>query len=1020
MRLHRLRLQAFGPFAGVEEVDFDALSHAGLFLLHGPTGAGKTSVLDAVCFALYGQVPGQRSADRLRSDHAEPGLAPEVTCQFSVGSRRLEVTRSPAWERPKRRGQGTTREQARVLVRELCEGTWQARAQRLDEAGLLLSDLLGMGVDSFTKLVLLPQGEFAAFLRADAEARRSLLERLFGTDRFTAVQGWLKDRRAQVRHDVDAADARTQRFLARADQAAAPVLRRGSGHRRRADDDVEHVEHVDHVNHADDEQLAAQPSAASVPDEPVAHVKSLRATVSWARDDAVAQRAATHERRVRAESELARGRALASAVAERDRLGRHAGELRQKAAEHAVALARLRDHDRCGALVPLVGPLAAAAAERDRAQTRLAALCGDAAERAGEDDGELDALLALARADLGALAAVTGQEQAVPVLRRELEARRAVGAALRGRMDAVREGIAEATAALARTDSGLAQARSGAADLGAVRAAVERTRAGFSAATDRDRRRVVVAGMSTHVAEARRTRDDARERWLDLRERRLAGIAGELAAALVAGEPCRVCGSPDHPAPARPEAGAVTAQQDRAAQKAAEAAAAHLSAAQVELARQNAELDAVVATAAGLDTASAEAAAGRAGAALNAAESATRRVVELEAARTELASALQAARTQEEELRNRLARADEAVAVAEQRLGACLDAVRAGCGEDSTPSARRARLELQISNAEAALSARRRLARARDQLAGLRSSASAAAHAAGFVALEDAVAAVLPGDAAARLAGAAREYEHLSAAVAAGLAREEIAAMDGLEAPDVVALQAAEELAVADDEAAAERETLCRTASEALDAIAGELAAHLAQTAEIGADYRRVDDLARCADGTGGENARRMSLSAYVLAAQLEEVAQAAGVRLSQMSGGRYTLVHCDDVEKGGRRSGLSLHVVDGWTGRQRPTGSLSGGETFYASLALALGLADVLSAEAAGTSIDTLFVDEGFGSLDEDTLDEVMDTLDALRSGGRAVGLVSHVPDLQQRIPARLEVVKRRNGSTLRLSAAS
>jgi exonuclease SbcC len=133
------------------------------------------------------------------------------------------------------------------------------------------------------------------------------------------------------------------------------------------------------------------------------------------------------------------------------------------------------------------------------------------------------------------------------------------------------------------------------------------------------------------------------------------------------------------------------------------------------------------------------------------------------------------------------------------------------------------------------------------------------------------------------------------------------------------------------------------------------------------------------------------------------------------MSAGRFALAHSDAKEKGGARSGLGLRVVDGWTGRRRETATLSGGETFYTSLALALGLADVVTRETGGLALETLFIDEGFGSLDEDTLDEVMDVLDDLRAGGRTVGLVSHVADLRTRLPQRLEVVKGRNGSTLR-----
>jgi len=225
MRLHRLTVTAFGPFAGTEVVDFDRLAGGGLFLMHGPTGAGKTSVLDAVCFALYGSVPGTRRAagGRLRSDHAAESVAPRVVCELSVGGRRLEITRSPEWRRPKRRGAGTTREPARALLRELRDGEWVAVTQRADEAGDLLQRLLGLGVDQFTKLVLLPQGEFAAFLRATADDRRTMLQRLFGTERFDDVEKWLAERRRELARDVVAAADETRRLAARAAEAAAAL-----------------------------------------------------------------------------------------------------------------------------------------------------------------------------------------------------------------------------------------------------------------------------------------------------------------------------------------------------------------------------------------------------------------------------------------------------------------------------------------------------------------------------------------------------------------------------------------------------------------------------------------------------------------------------------------------------------------------------------------------------------------------------------------------------------------------------
>ncbi|MBV9094832.1 MAG: SMC family ATPase, partial [Streptosporangiaceae bacterium] len=187
----------------------------------------------------------------------------------------------------------------------------------------------------------------------------------------------------------------------------------------------------------------------------------------------------------------------------------------------------------------------------------------------------------------------------------------------------------------------------------------------------------------------------------------------------------------------------------------------------------------------------------------------------------------------------------------------------------------------------------------------------------------------------------------------------------------------------------------------------------LTPLASRAAEARGLADLAA---GLGA-NTLRMTLSSFVLAARLEEVAAAASERLLKMTSGRYSLVHTD-ARRGGGRSGLGLLACDAWTGVDRDTATLSGGETFLASLALALGLADVVTAEAGGTPIEALFVDEGFGSLDSETLEEVMTVLDGLREGGRMVGIVSHVAELRQRIPAQVRVHKGQAGSRLELLA--
>ncbi|TDC93014.1 SMC family ATPase, partial [Nonomuraea deserti] len=225
MRPHRLTFTAFGSFPGTETVDFDALAEAGLFLVHGPTGAGKTTILDALCFALYGQVPGQRNSARsLRCDHAPRTTGPAVTLEVTIRGRLLRIQRSPTWQRPKLRGTGFTEEKAKVVLSERRVSSWQGLTTRLDEAGHLVGELLGMNADQFCQVAMLPQGEFAKFLRAGGDERAKLLERLFTVKIYTQAEAWLAEHRKLAWREAQELRQQVDFAIKRVEEAAGASL----------------------------------------------------------------------------------------------------------------------------------------------------------------------------------------------------------------------------------------------------------------------------------------------------------------------------------------------------------------------------------------------------------------------------------------------------------------------------------------------------------------------------------------------------------------------------------------------------------------------------------------------------------------------------------------------------------------------------------------------------------------------------------------------------------------------------
>ena len=992
MRPHRLGLTAFGPFAGTVDVDLDALAGNGLFLLHGETGAGKTTLLDGLGFALYGTVPGERQkARRLRSDHAPADLRTSVQLEVTLAGRWLRITRSPMQERRKTRGDGVTTEQARVLLEEHVAGRWLTVSTRIDEAAAELEPLLGMSAEQFFQVVLLPQGEFAQFLRAKSDKRGELLEQLFGTARFGAVEDWLVGRRIATGRDVEAGREQVDLLLARLAQAASV----GQAH------------------------AAPDPGPGSDPADWARSLLAEAGVLAGARRDD-ADRAELVRRVSRTHAEAAerllgqqrrRAAALRRSVeltAQSPRLVQLGQELRAAACAAGLQAAFSDLTARTAAAAA-----AATAEQAARAGLRMASFGGAVVPR----DAPPAELRARAQAGRGRSGALDGLRGTAAALAEELAlvATATSEAACAG---ATAAGCAaqldELPDRLARAQTAVEQARAAAVRLPATSAELARLKVAVADGVARAGALAERATVQAALLAARERAVALQERAQQVREARFDAMVYELAATLVRGEPCFVCGSLEHPDPSEVQGERVGRDDEDVARGAADSAAGEVSARQAELAAVEATLTGLDARLLGVDPPTLR---GRVVALaeelrilsrlIDGSDAADRAWAERQAAQADLERERAAAAAEQLAAQRR---ADEAMVRAmrsRDRLAAELD------GSVDLDAAI-ARVAGEIHACDAAAIAAEIADRARVELARAELALQGEAAAAGFADPDQAHGARRTSDWVEATEQQLRSHADELAGVAAQLADPDLDVP--LEPPaDVrgaqLALTAADQVLAAALELAATAQDRTR----ALGLLVPELTAALFALAPR---EERADSVRRLADlCTGaGQNTLKMSLSSFVLAARLEQVAGAASSRLLRMSQGRYSLVHTDASSRGGARSGLGLLARDTWTGLDRETSTLSGGETFLASLSLALGLADVVAAEAGGGRIDALFVDEGFGTLDEDTLDEVMDVLDGLREGGRVVGLVSHVAELRQRIPAQVHVRKGRNGSELRV----
>ena len=865
MKPLKLTMRAFGPYAGETVIDFEKLQGRHLFLICGPTGAGKTTILDAMCYALYGKTSGDRTGEKMRSDYADSSERTEVIFDFMLGDKTYRATRSPAQMVDKKRGSGQTLAAMQASLSELEDGK-EINTLRtgIEEAA---GKLIGLNADQFCQVILLPQGDFRKLLVAKADEREAILKQLFKTQRFSDFKDRLKDR-------LDAKVREKMEKQTREDQILS-----SSG--------------------ATDEKQLSQ------------MVEEAGKELKEAQDIVKSREKESNEFREVYQKETA--------------LMGHFTEL-EKALKQDAALkneeGRMKEMEASLSLIRSARELAPYFVQLDGI-TR---------------EGKQEAVkLKTARADMETYARLN------ETLEKRIQ-----------ELDAMKEKREEERKTALKMQDLVPKAKL----YGAAVQALKNAKNALSRAEEETKRRQAAAEA------ARKARDEQKEKADAVRKSYIDGQAFLLAEGLEDGVPCPVCGAIHHPAPARGGDHVAKAEDVERAQKEYERASAaydrandakekHSTGAYAKAVSDHAKADAQMKT-------------------LEEIPEAYRDPKYLEAESTRLLTDI---RKWEQD--------KETAAAQLRKAGADLSASQAAC---RNAEERREELVKKYRETESVL--------------------KEASDKAGFQSLDECKEWYKKKDTEESVRKTLEQYRADRKSTEERIKAEEQETA-GKERPDMLALNEKskalqDQLKKASERAAALKErteTLQKAVSDAR-AIEKELE-----------DLRKEEGLIRGLYDLTSRKKTRITLERYVLGTLLDDVANAANLRLLSMSRRRYSLHRMTD-ESGLGKGGLSLEVSDSFTGRSRPANTLSGGETFLASLSLALGLADVVQSRQGGVRLDTMFIDEGFGTLDPDSLNSAMNTLIDLQNTGRMVGIISHVPELEERIDARLRVTPAEKGS--------
>lgn len=1015
MRPIKLKLRAFASYASETVIDFRKLDGRKFFLIHGPTGSGKTSILDGICFALYGDTSGEsRKGSQMRSDHSKPDMLTEVTFDFSIGRDKYRITRSPEQDRPKIRGIGFTTEPPKAtlwkrtgLDDDLKEGN--VIAAQYSEVTEKIESLLGFSSDQFRQVIMLPQGKFRRFLESKSDAREEILEILFRTEIYRKIQEALKNKAKEIEETRKNAQNHREILLNNAE-----------------------VSSVDEIN----ERKAAVEAKSKKIHAEVEHLRKKEAKTQKALND---------------------GNRIVELFKEMENAITALKKLEAKTEEYENKRKQLNLARKALPLIEIESELEQRRSESSDAQDNF--------KQAKEK-------LLNARKD---------QKQASRNLKKEKE-REPKLEKLSNRINQLENLRAEVNK-LFESRVALADAQKNENMLTKERKALnenlddcrKKTEEARKTINEAEKETAKLAGLKTAVTEAERNYKQRNQLYelskkldeaikehaqvksaleqidkkLNIERNALAAMeeiwikcqANVLAQELKPGEPCPVCGSAKHPAPAQykeklPKEKEIDDKRklvnslgnNREKEQKVETEARSKV---TELKIKTSTLEDNLGNLRDEEISVLESKLLEVKKAKCKAERAEQTVVTLN-------KEIRLLNTKETQLNQKLAANGKKLEVAvdaRARIKGVVEDLESKIQEDlQDPKA----VDKEIGNTKKSLKAlkksleeaQRNSEKASKKLSSSESILQEATSTqekavkqekyvndrfnaellkAGFKDASEYRAIRLNPESIDELDSEIRSYDNNFEAAKDRLKRSREAAK-GLEIPDIKKLENSA------DKVKTEHEKLVREESK-LNEQLKQIKKWSNELEKITNDLESIDKkyalMGRISEVANGKNPLKITFQRFVLATMLDNVLVSASKRLKAMSKGRFQL-HREIGQRDRRRSGgLELEVFDAYTGKMRPVSTLSGGEGFQASLSLALGLADVVQSYTGGLYMDTLFVDEGFGSLDSEALDLAVQTLRDLQTGGRMVAIISHVSELKERISARLEVEPSRTGSS-------